>query len=115
MKKSKVTILFLFVSIFAFSQGNGTASVDTSQNVARSMNVVTYGNVLKTFRTDFKLSKLTMAAWISSIESEILEVETEYSSERYDLIELGQAYTCEAVQIEVLHMLERYRYHFANH
>ena len=115
MKKSKVTILFLFVSIFAFSQGNGATSVDTSQNVARSMNVVTYGNVLKTFRTDFKLSKLTMAAWISSIESEILEVETEYSSERYDLIELGQAYTCEAVQIEVLHMLERYRYHFANH
>jgi hypothetical protein len=115
MKKSKVTILFLFVSIFAFSQSNGAASVDTSQNIARSMNVVTYGNVLKTFRTDFKLSKLTMAAWISSIESDVLEVETEYSLERYDLIELGQTYTCEVVQIEVLHMLQRYRYHFANH
>jgi hypothetical protein len=115
MKKSKVTILFLFVSIFAFSQSNDTASVDTIQNIAKSMNVVTYGNVLKTFRTDFKLSKLTMAAWISSIESDVLEVETEYSLERYDLIELGQTYTCEAVQIEVLHMLERYRYHFANH
>jgi hypothetical protein len=56
-----------------------------------------------------------MAAWIGSIESGILEIETEYSSERYDLIELGQTYTCEAVQIEVLHMLQRYRYHFANH
>jgi len=115
MKKSKVTILFLFVSIFAFSQGNDTASIDTSQNIARSMNVVTYGNVLKTFRTDFKLSKLTMAAWISSIESDVLEVETEYSLERYDLIEAGETYTSEAVQIEVLSMLERYRYHFDNH
>jgi hypothetical protein len=105
MKNLLIIALLLITSVLT------AQNIDSTHdgNVARSMNVVTYGKALETFRKEFDLSVITMAAWIGAVHEDVTEIETSYSLLHYLRIERGEVYTPSAVQIEVYKRLKAYR------
>jgi hypothetical protein len=114
MKNLLIIALLLITSVLTAQNIDSTQTDFNDGNVARSMNVVTYGNELMEFRKEFDLSVITMAAWIGSVHEDVTEIKTSYSLLHYLHIERGEVYTPSAVQIEVYKMLKAYRFIYSD-